>query len=74
MCECTLLVEKKTGKPIEIADAPHKFVYSRYGEEFVLLEDIKMDGIIDYAAAHEIKNSHGVKRGYMFIIGEQLHA
>jgi len=70
MCECTLLVEKRTGKPIEIANDLHKFVYSRYGKEFVLLEDIKMQGVINYAAAHEIKDSHGVKRGYMFIVGE----
>ena len=72
MCECTLLVEDKTGKPIEIADAEHSFIYERYGEEFVLLDKIKMSGIINYAAAHEIKDSHGVKKGYMFIIGERV--
>lgn len=29
-----------------------------------------MKGVIDYAAAYEIKNEHGVKSGYMFIVGE----
>ena len=30
-----------------------------------------MGGIINYAAVHEIKNQHGVKSGYMVIIGEK---
>lgn len=72
MCVCNLLVESKTGKPIEIADEAHYFVYSGGGKEFLLLEGIKMSGIINYAAAHEIKGMHGVKRGYMLIIGEKV--
>lgn len=71
MCECRLLIDSKTDKPIEIADVPHSFIYERYGKEFKLLEGIKMSGIIDYASASEINNAYGMKHGYMFIIGEK---
>lgn len=43
----------------------------RHGKEFELLRGITMSGVIDYAACHEIENCHGVKRGYMFIVGEK---
>lgn len=71
MCECTLLVEASTGKPIEISNKPHRFIYSKDGIDYVLLENFNMSGIIDYAAIHEINNAHGVKNGYMLIIGEK---
>ena len=67
MCDCTLLVEALTSKPITMASVPHHFLYD--GKR--LLKDIEMKGIIDYAAAHEIKDSYGVKHGYMLIIGEK---
>lgn len=71
MCECNLLVERNTGEAIEIADDLHSFTYVRYGKRFQLLDGIKMNGTLNYAAAHEISDSHGVKRGYMFIVGER---
>lgn len=71
MCENLLLVEAKTGAPIEIENAPHRFVYSGYdGREIVLLENIEIGGVINYAAAHKISDMYGVKTGYMLIFGE----
>lgn len=71
MCECSLLVENDSLNPIEISSEPNRLVYSKNGMEFELLKGIVMPGVVDYAAAHEIFDSHGVKHGYMFVIGEK---
>ncbi len=70
MCE-SLILDRKTGKAIEIKRDVHQLVYTgTIGGSSVLLEGFYMEGIINYASLHEIKESHGVKRGYMFIVGE----
>jgi len=71
MCKCELLVEARTTKPIEIPEAFHSFSYHGLTERVVLLENIKMSAVVaNYAAAHEISGMYGVKKGYMFILGE----
>jgi hypothetical protein len=71
MCEY-LIREQRTGKPIDIENRPHHFSYRGLTKETVLIKDIPdMKGVITYAAVHRIENSHGVKKGYMFIIGEE---
>ena len=71
MCECTLIIEQRTQKPIEISRLPHRFIYHRGGETTTLLEDIPLEGVINYAATHEIKDMYGVKRGYILVFGER---
>jgi len=71
MCEY-LIRSQKTDKPIEIENRTHNFTYRRSDGEIVLIKDIQdMKGVINYAAVHRIENTHGVKKGYMFIIGEE---
>ena len=66
MCQNNLLIEHKTNKPIDIKPVSHSFKYNG----LVLLDHIEMMGVINYAACHEIKDMYGVKKGYMFIVGE----
>lgn len=71
MCECNLIVEEKTNKPIEISSKPHVFTYNDGKTGFELIQDITMNGKINHSAVYEIKGLHGFKHGYMFIIGEK---
>jgi hypothetical protein len=66
MCDCALLIDRRTGKPVAIQSGAHRLLYN----STELLAGIEMSGVINYAAAHRITNVHGVSRGYMFIIGE----
>lgn len=71
MCESNLLIDRRTLKPIEVPPTKHRLVYTDIlGREHVLLDDFQMPGRIDYAAAHAVKDCHGMKRGYLFAIGE----
>ena len=71
MCECSLLIDADTSAPIVIPGRDYQFTFSALGQQHVLLKGIRMDGIIDYAAAYKIEGSNGVRRGYMFIVGER---
>ena len=67
MCQNNLIIERKTNQPIDIKPVPHRFKYN--GD--VLLDNFEMMGIINYAACYKIDGKHGVKNGYMFIVGER---
>ena len=75
MCQNKLLIERKTNQPIDIKPVKHSFVYRILDETFTLLDDIKMMGVINYAACYkiddEMNTQYGVKRGYVFVIGEK---
>lgn len=71
MCECTLIKDSRTNKPIEIPATLHKFMYLVNEKSTVLLEHLPMQGIINYVAMHKITDMYGVKNGYIFVIGEE---
>lgn len=71
MCENRLIVERITNRPIEIEPVAHKVSYIGNGVESILLDGVQMKGIINYAAVYDVKDSYGVKNGYMIIIGER---
>jgi hypothetical protein len=71
MCECNLLVEKYTSTPIEISNDIHSLKYIGSGKEYELLSGIKISGIINYSACYEVRDMHGVSKGYMIIFGEK---
>jgi len=71
MCECKILMESDLVDPVLIDTGDHDFVYiDNEGKQKILLKDIALSGIINYASVSEIKNAYGVKAGYMFIVGE----
>lgn len=69
MCECNLLVDSHC-KPVPISLRPHNLIYHGDSGPTVLLQDFHMIGEITFASVSAIANCHGVRRGYMFIIGE----
>lgn len=71
MCECKLILEHDTNEPINVNSDRYKFILYTESGEFILLEDFKLNGFVNYASVNKIKDSHGVKTGYMFIIGEK---
>lgn len=73
MCDSHIIQDKKLVNPMDIDNGLHSFAYQRRnGEVVTLLENIPLKGGIDYAAVLEIKEMYGVKRGYLFVIGECL--
>ena len=70
MCD-SVIVSRATGKPIEVKPAPHRLTYIDHaGVRHELLTDIPMHGTINFAAAHRVSDQYGVKRGFMFVVGE----
>ena len=70
MCD-SVIVSRATGKPIEVQPAPHRLVYvDHLGQRHELLSGIPMDGRINFAAAHRLTDQYGIKRGFMFVVGE----
>jgi hypothetical protein len=47
MCDNQLLVERRTGKPVEVKPGKHRLLYN----STELLAGIEMSGVINYAAA-----------------------
>ena len=73
MCESKLIIDKKTTKPIEVPVMVEKFKFfiEFKGNKYELLSDFDLPGIINYAALHSLDDKFGVKKGYMFVVGEQ---
>ena len=67
MCDCQLIVDQHTDQPVEIVSGRHWLTYN----EWILLDGFYLSGQINYAAVHTVSNAYGIKRGYMFIVGEQ---
>lgn len=71
MCESNLIVDA-CFNVIEIPLYKHSFIYhDKGGNKHTLLSDFDMGGVINFAAVHKITDSHGVKSGYMFVIGDK---
>ena len=70
MCDHRLIVDKWWGPPDSYDPIPHYLEMSIDKSMVKLLGGIRMTGVLNYAAAHEIHGMHGVKHGYMFVVGE----
>ena len=71
MCDCNLLVERSTGAPVPVSALPHRVIYHGDGEPVELLSNVLLSGTISYASVSELHNSHGLRHGYMILIGER---
>ena len=75
MCQNNLLIERKTNQPIDINKTSHSFVYRTHEQTLTLLDNIEMMGVINYTSCYkiddEMNTQYGVKRGYVFVIGEK---
>lgn len=69
MCDCNLLREGFV-EPIDIPERKFRFVLEFDGKRHVPLDNFHLSGVVDYASVSAITEGHGVKRGYMFIMGE----
>ncbi len=65
MCDCNLIPQ------FECADVPHRLTYTSEKNKTTLLENFEMHGIINYTEIKEITDSHGLKHGYIILIGER---
>lgn len=70
-CECKFVEENHFDRFV-IAGSKHRFLHTGSdGVERVLINEFWCAATIDFASVREIKNCHGVKQGYMFIVGER---
>ena len=71
MCESNLIVDSYF-KVIDVPLYKHSFIYQdKDGNKHILLSDFEIEGNINYASVHKITDSHGIKSGYMFIVGDK---
>ena len=72
MCDCAMVINGKITPEIYVPKKKHEFFYfDHLGKKHVLLTDFEMEGVINFAELREVKNAHGFKQGYMFIVGEK---
>ena len=71
MCECNLIIGADNS-PIDVPVRPHNLIYRNMaGAETVLLKNFMMPGVINYSSVSAIKDAHGVKTGYIIVVGEK---
>jgi hypothetical protein len=72
MCDCSVIIAGNEVDPFDIPDKPLRFTYTNQGVKRTLISDFRAPGNVNYAAIHRIENAFGVKRGYVFVIGEKV--
>lgn len=70
MCESVLL-DLQTGKEFIIPKTKYKFSIFIDGKENVIHEGIELDCLMNLPSVSEVKDSYGVKNGYMWVFGEK---